>query len=208
MLVVAELDAVDGTPVLDIKPVMSEYLDELESALAGIKHALEEVEAPLLRLATGSKLNMDVTEELIKTTLEMIGEDGMPDFSLLQELTTGQSAHLVYQAFDLLHLDGQSLLEVPLEDRKRLLRSKLRPHPLVRYAGHVEREMRRAAASATTAARATSRRNHSGPGTAYVAKVSAIAAQDAVLPMTKVPARVFTRCLSRSDSQCRTWRLP
>jgi bifunctional non-homologous end joining protein LigD len=44
----------------------------------------------------------------------------------------------VFQAFDLLHLDGRSLLDVPLEERKRLLRSRLREHPLVRYAGHVE----------------------------------------------------------------------
>ena len=33
---------------------------------------------------------------------------------------------LVYQAFDLLYLDGRSLLDVPLEDRKRLLRSVLK----------------------------------------------------------------------------------
>ena len=32
-------------------------------------------------------------------------------------------APLVYQVFDLLYLDGRSLLKVPLEDRKRLLRS-------------------------------------------------------------------------------------
>jgi bifunctional non-homologous end joining protein LigD len=48
----------------------------------------------------------------------------------------------VFQAFDLLHLDGRSLLGVPLEDRKRLLRSRLREHPLVRYAGHVEADGR------------------------------------------------------------------
>jgi bifunctional non-homologous end joining protein LigD len=40
-------------------------------------------------------------------------------------------------AFDLLHLDGRSLLDVPLEDRKRLLRRVLRPHPVIRYASHV-----------------------------------------------------------------------
>ncbi len=44
---------------------------------------------------------------------------------------------LVYQAFDLLYLDGRSLLGVALEDRKRLLKSVLRPHPRVRFAAHV-----------------------------------------------------------------------
>ena len=50
---------------------------------------------------------------------------------------TGRLGGLVYQAFDLLYLDGRSLLDVPLEDRKRLLQSVLRPHPRVRFAAHV-----------------------------------------------------------------------
>ena len=44
---------------------------------------------------------------------------------------------LAYMVFDLLHLDGRSLVDVPLEDRKRLLRRVLRPDGLVRYASHV-----------------------------------------------------------------------
>ena len=50
---------------------------------------------------------------------------------------TPRRAGLVFQAFDLLYLDGRSLLNVPLEDRKRLLQSVLRPHPRVRFAAHV-----------------------------------------------------------------------
>ncbi|HEY8437254.1 MAG TPA: DNA ligase D [Candidatus Limnocylindrales bacterium] len=44
---------------------------------------------------------------------------------------------LVYQVFDLLYLDGRSLLRVPLEDRKRLLRSVIKESPRVRFASHV-----------------------------------------------------------------------
>ena len=51
---------------------------------------------------------------------------------------TRTASGLVYQAFDLLYLDGRSLLDVPLEDRKRLLRSVLKDHPRVRFASHVE----------------------------------------------------------------------
>ena len=40
----------------------------------------------------------------------------------------------------LLYLDGRSLLRVPLEDRKRLLRSVLREGSRVRFASHVETE--------------------------------------------------------------------
>jgi bifunctional non-homologous end joining protein LigD len=81
-----------------------------------------------------------------------LDDDGAPDFGLLQEAissrrTRGRGAgdgakapRLVYEAFDLLYLDGRSLLRVPLEDRKRLLRSVLREDRRVRFASHVETE--------------------------------------------------------------------
>src|SRR5205085_5434403 len=79
-----------------------------------------------------------------------LNEAGRPDFGLLQERISGgrrgagadgpPAAPLVYQAFDLLYLDGRLLTAVPLEDRKRLLRSVLRDQPRVRYAAHVERD--------------------------------------------------------------------
>jgi bifunctional non-homologous end joining protein LigD len=70
-----------------------------------------------------------------------LDDEGRPDFGLLQERLGDRSAPgLVFQAFDLLYLDGRSLLDVPLEDRKRLLKSVLRPHPRVRFAAHVEAE--------------------------------------------------------------------
>lgn len=70
-----------------------------------------------------------------------LDEAGRPDFGLLQERITsykaGRSAGLVYQAFDLLYFDGRSLLDVALEERKKLLRLVLREHPRVRFADHV-----------------------------------------------------------------------
>ncbi len=70
-----------------------------------------------------------------------LDEAGRPDFGLLQERITsfkaGRGVGLVYQAFDLLYLDGRTLLDVPLEERKKLLRLVLREHPRVRFAGHV-----------------------------------------------------------------------
>jgi len=85
--------------------------------------------------------------------------EGRPDFSLLQDRTglrgleaaTGRRSPdsprlsaderrqipLAYMVFDLLHVDGMSLVDVPLEERKRMLRALLRPHQMVRYAAHV-----------------------------------------------------------------------
>ncbi|MGZ6295983.1 MAG: DNA ligase D [Candidatus Limnocylindrales bacterium] len=82
---------------------------------------------------------------------------GRPSFSLLQDRTgvRGPGAArdpagprpnpderaaipLAYQVFDLLWLDGRSLLELPLVERKAQLREILQDHALVRFAAHVE----------------------------------------------------------------------
>jgi len=102
---------------------------------------------------------IEAREAIVDGEVVALDEKGRPDFSLLQDLTGLKGLHggngrapggsrktdeekaaipLVYQAFDLLHLDGRSLVDVPLEHRKRLLRSVLRSHPRVRFGGHVE----------------------------------------------------------------------
>ena len=95
-------------------------------------------------------------EAIVDGEVVALRPDGTADFGMLQDLAgvkgprpgrparagvPGESRDavaLAYEVFDLLHLDGRSLLDVPLEDRKRLLRAVLRPHPVVRYAAHVE----------------------------------------------------------------------
>jgi bifunctional non-homologous end joining protein LigD len=98
-------------------------------------------------------------EAVVDGEVVALDPEGRPDFSLLQDRTglrgleaaTGRRAPggprltdderraipLAYMVFDLLHLDGSSLLAVPLEERKRLLHRIIRPHPMVRYASHV-----------------------------------------------------------------------
>ena len=88
---------------------------------------------------------IDADTAIVDGEVVAIGPDGLPDFSLLQQrggrrTRGGTDAPLVYQAFDLLYLDGRSLLEVPLEDRKRLLRTVLREQDRVRFASHVVAE--------------------------------------------------------------------
>ena len=52
----------------------------------------------------------------------------------------GTSAPLVFMAFDLPWCAGRSYLDVPLEERKAILRLVLREHPQVRFGGHVARD--------------------------------------------------------------------
>ncbi len=84
---------------------------------------------------------IDAQQAVVDGEVVAVDDEGRPDFSLLQtKLGDKAATGLVYQVFDLLYLDGRSLLDVPLEDRKRLLKSVLKDHPRVRYASHVERE--------------------------------------------------------------------
>ena len=84
---------------------------------------------------------IEANEAIVDGEVVALDDDGRPDFAMLQERLGGKGGGgLVYQVFDLLYLDGRSLLEVPLEDRKRLLRSVLKEHPRVRFASHVEGE--------------------------------------------------------------------
>jgi bifunctional non-homologous end joining protein LigD len=72
-----------------------------------------------------------------------LDEHGEPDFALLQARIKGRGVAaeptpFVYEVFDLLHLDGRSLLDEPLEERRRLLAGVLRPDPRVRLSEHIE----------------------------------------------------------------------
>jgi bifunctional non-homologous end joining protein LigD len=72
-----------------------------------------------------------------------LDKHGEPDFALLQARIKGRGVAteptpFVYEVFDLLHLDGRSLLDEPLEGRRRLLAGVLRPDPRVRLSEHIE----------------------------------------------------------------------
>jgi bifunctional non-homologous end joining protein LigD len=76
-----------------------------------------------------------------------LDERGEPDFALLQARIKGRGASaeptpFVYEVFDLLHLDGRSLVDEPLEERRRLLAEVIVPDPRVRLSEHIEGEGR------------------------------------------------------------------
>jgi bifunctional non-homologous end joining protein LigD len=100
-------------------------------------------------------------EAIVDGEIVALDAAGNPSFGLLQERTglaalelatrrrggrppraarDRGSIPLAFMVFDLLYFDGRTLLDVPLEHRKRLLRRLLRPDPVVRFAGHVTRD--------------------------------------------------------------------
>ena len=96
-------------------------------------------------------------EAVVDGEVVALDAEGRPDFGLLQARLgggfassdlpaspeareAGRAAPLVFTAFDLPWCAGRSFLDVPLEERKSILRLVLREHPRVRYGGHVERD--------------------------------------------------------------------
>jgi bifunctional non-homologous end joining protein LigD len=82
-------------------------------------------------------------EAIVDGEVIALDERGEPDFALLQARIKGQGrtgtpTPFVYEVFDLLWLDGRSLLDEPLEERRRLLAAALRTDPRVRLSEHIE----------------------------------------------------------------------
>jgi len=85
---------------------------------------------------------LTLTRGLLDGELVVIRPDGVTSFQELQNaLRGGHERDLVFFAFDLLHLDGFDLTQVPLLERKgaleRVLRSAPASEPGVRYSDHV-----------------------------------------------------------------------
>ncbi len=80
---------------------------------------------------------IDAAEAVVDGEAVALDDAGRPDFSLLQERLGDASGGVVFVVFDLLHLDGFSLLDVPLEARTALLASRLRDDPHVQLSAHV-----------------------------------------------------------------------
>jgi bifunctional non-homologous end joining protein LigD len=81
-------------------------------------------------------------EAIVDGEVIALDDRGEPDFALLQARIKGQGqigipTPFVYEVFDLLWIDGRSLLEEPLETRRSLLAEALRPDPRVRLSEHV-----------------------------------------------------------------------
>lgn len=70
---------------------------------------------------------------------ELCGVDaaGLPSFAEIQAATDGErGAHLVFYAFDLLHLDGRDTARLPLLERKALLHPIVTDIPGLQFNGH------------------------------------------------------------------------
>jgi bifunctional non-homologous end joining protein LigD len=80
---------------------------------------------------------IDASSAVVDGEVVALDARGEPDFALLQARIKGGGPFL-YQVFDLLELDGESMVDRPLRERKARLAEVLREDPRVRLSEHVE----------------------------------------------------------------------
>lgn len=72
--------------------------------------------------------------------LVVVDSEGRSRFHLMQNYQKNKAGNLFYYIFDLLYKDGRDLREVPLIERKEILKEflkGLKKLPLIRYSGHI-----------------------------------------------------------------------
>ena len=84
---------------------------------------------------------LDADSALIDGEIVVEDENGVSDFSALQDALKHNKTNFVYYVFDLMHLNGASLTEKPLTERKAALEQLLKGadrNGIVRYSEHFE----------------------------------------------------------------------
>jgi len=76
-------------------------------------------------------------EAILDGEIVVVDDEGHPDFQKLQDYQKAPSGHLLYYVFDLLHLNGHTLMGLPLVRRKELLKKILPASPRIRFNDHV-----------------------------------------------------------------------
>jgi bifunctional non-homologous end joining protein LigD len=87
--------------------------------------------------ATAALANLNVKTAYIDGELCGVDEAGLPSFAHTQAATDGErGVHLVYYAFDLLHLSDWDVSSLPLIERKALLEPLVAGKPGLQFNGH------------------------------------------------------------------------
>lgn len=88
---------------------------------------------------TAAAARLGCKSALLDGEVAAVLPDGRTSFQAMQRGWSGARPEIAYFIFDLLHLDGDDLTALPLEERKARLRAALGAHPpgVLRYVDHV-----------------------------------------------------------------------
>lgn len=87
-----------------------------------------------------SALSSIKSNAVIDGEIVVFDETGKPNFQRLQNYSSRDKHIIQYYAFDILELDGKSLVDLELVKRKEILKKLLPDSNIIRYCDHVEDE--------------------------------------------------------------------
>lgn len=70
----------------------------------------------------------------------VLNEHGKPDFGKLHDYRANQQYQLVYYVFDILFRNNQDLCNLPLTERKKILREVIEDNDVIKYSDHIEED--------------------------------------------------------------------
>jgi bifunctional non-homologous end joining protein LigD len=115
---------------------IAEIMDRDVSLYSRNGKSFNELFSPLAESLGNIKYNLIADGEIV-----IVDKNGKSDFGLLQRYLKDKSGTLLYYVFDLLYINGYSLLKVPLLQRKEILLKVLSPQkdfPNIIANGHIE----------------------------------------------------------------------
>jgi bifunctional non-homologous end joining protein LigD len=77
-------------------------------------------------------------EAVIDGEIVVMDDEGNPDFQLLQHYGEDRSHPIYYYVFDILKIADQSVMQLPLLERKKKLRALLKDNDIIKYSDHIE----------------------------------------------------------------------
>jgi bifunctional non-homologous end joining protein LigD len=86
----------------------------------------------------GEALKKIKQEAILDGEIVLLNEHNKPDFQKLQNYSNNKEYPLVYYVFDILSLQQKDLKNLPLIERKNILKKMIGKSPVVRYSDHVE----------------------------------------------------------------------
>ncbi|WP_018344657.1 DNA ligase D [Cytophaga aurantiaca] len=144
----------------EVKPMLAKLTDgpfDSEEWIFEIKwdgyRAIAEIEKGKVNLYSRNLISFNHKYKSIVKTLESFGHnvvldgeivvlnaDGTSSFQMLQQYDENPSPNLCYCVFDILYLDGNDLRDLPLTERKKILKEVLLDVSNITYSDHVESE--------------------------------------------------------------------
>lgn len=76
---------------------------------------------------------LDAEDAIIDGEVIVTNEAGLSDFKALRKAITSRQQDLYFVAFDLLHLNGRDLRDIPLEDRRQILAEMIPPGGRIQF---------------------------------------------------------------------------